>query len=86
VTPQDQLRAVLVAYVNGGDFALDHIVGDDPVPADVFKEAVRTIGANRRALVTGRRPRSGVDRWDRRAFDQEEARDEARREQRGGNL
>jgi hypothetical protein len=85
VTPRELVDAAVVAYVTGGLEALQQLTGPDPVESPVFWEAVTRIGANRRALQTGRY-RGGVDRWERHDAQQEEARGDARHEARGGNL
>jgi hypothetical protein len=86
VTPKELVDQAVVAYVRGGMPALQAMTGPDPVESPVFWEAVTRIGANRRALILGRRPRSGVDKWDRGAFNAEEQHDEAVHERKGGNL
>lgn len=85
MTPREQVDAAVSAYVNGGMPALEEITGPDGVDSPVFWEAVTRIGASRRALVTGRGYRGGIDRWDKATFDQEEAHGDAAWEARGGN-
>lgn len=85
MTPKELVDAAVVAYVQGGLSALQEVTGPDPVESPVFWEAIARIGANRRALATGRY-RHGVDRWEQIAASREEQHDEQRRERRGGNL
>jgi hypothetical protein len=86
LTPKESVDAAVVAYVNGGMPALQELTGPDPVESPVFWEAVSRIGANRRALQTGRYRQGGVDRWEQLAAAREEQHDDDRHEWKGGNV
>jgi hypothetical protein len=85
VTPKEAVDKAVVAYVEGGLPALQELTGPDPVESPVFWEAVSRIGANRRALQTGRY-RHGVDRWEQITAAREEQRDEDYGIWTGGNV
>jgi hypothetical protein len=86
VTPKELVDAAVLAYVRGGIQALQQVTGPDPVDSPVFWEAVTRIGANRRALVTGRGYKGGVDRWEQLAAAREEQHDDDRHTWKGGNV
>lgn len=93
MTPEEQVRGALNAYVRGtpevpggGMPALQAFTGPDPVTSPVFWEAIRLLGTNRRALQTGRRYRGGIDKWDRGAFNAEEQRGDDAHTWKGGNV
>jgi hypothetical protein len=85
VTPKELVDAAVLAYVRGGIQALQQVTGPDPVESPVFWEAVTRIGANRRALQTGRY-RHGVDRWEQLAAAREEQHDDDSWTWKGGNV